>query len=151
MARRAVWSPSLQDVANDLKAAGDKKLTRRVAAALRKAAKPTGQAVLEEGADDLPQRGGLGDRVRAGKVGIRAGLSARTASVSITLKTVEGYDLRPINDRGRLRHPIYGHNSWVNQRVTSGRFTLALMNRAPAVRQEVTRAAQGVLDDIGRG
>jgi hypothetical protein len=139
-----------QQLADRLKAAADRDLRKQVGASLRKVAKPIGQRVLEKGAESMPHKGGLSAKIGKGKVGVRAGLTGRQASVSLLLKA-GGYDLNPL-DRGQLRHPVFGNKkSWVRQSVPSGRFTAAFEAEAPKARAEVLKAVNDTLNDAARG
>jgi hypothetical protein len=145
---RIEGTDDLQKVADALKEAGDKDLVNRFRKRLRDAGKPIGLRVLNRGADEMPQRGGLSNHIKAvGKVSVNSALQGRVASISVVLRT-KGTDLRSIN-RGELRHPVFGNREvWVGQPVPVGAWTRAF----EAERQEATDAAlkaiQEALDDV---
>lgn len=140
----------LQRLADRLKVAADRDLRKQVGASLRKVAKPIGQRVLERGARVMPHKGGLSERIARGKIGVRSGLTGRSASVSLMLKA-GGYDLKPL-DRGDLRHPVFGlKKTWVRQSVPPLAFTGAFELEAPEARRAVLKAMETTLDDAARG
>ncbi|HJR90329.1 MAG TPA: hypothetical protein VJ782_09260 [Aeromicrobium sp.] len=144
-------SDDLQRISRALKEAGDKGLQKRVSAAMRQEAKPLGERVLRAGAGKMPRRGGLSSRISSrGKVLISNSLGGKSASVTLRLKTSDGYDLRGL-DRGQLRHPVYGHRkTWVRQSVPANAFTEAFEAEAPRFRQSILKAAQDTLNDVAR-
>lgn len=112
--------------------------------AITKAVVPLKKAAKRSAQDRLPGRGGLARRVakttlrhkrRAGaSAGIR--IEANTNAVKDPLRL----------DRGRAKHPTYGHKPWVLQDVRKGWFTDPMQEGAPLVRRELTT----VMDDIAR-
>lgn len=96
-------------------AASLKGADRKVRSALRKrlveVAQPLADQVIATAPDQLPAGGGLADLLRTAS----AGLSLTATRMAINLRS-PGHDLAAIN-RGRLRHPTYGHKPWVTQGV----------------------------------
>lgn len=121
----------------------DRTIRLEYSRAVRVIAKPLGETVLARGADKLPRKGGLSDRVKAAKVSV----SATQTRAVVSLKTEEGYDLRAMN-RGRLRHPTYGHKPWVGQAIEAGVFTQAFEEEAPAARAALLAAGERALKKI---
>lgn len=141
-------------IANELRAAADRKLQRRVAYAIAKIARPIGREVLEEGASEMPQRGGLADRVAASKVGVSSWFRGQTSFIAIRFRN--SIRLKGLN-RGYLRHPVFADSAetrdewtWVSQSVPGQAFTKALQKRQTAVRGAAVAAAQDVLHDVAR-
>jgi hypothetical protein len=145
---RIEGTDDLQRVADALKQAGDKDLQRATSAAIRGEARPLGLRVLRRGADSMPHRGGFAARVAGGSAGVSSALRGRVASVSVILRN-KGADLKSL-DAGILRHKVFGRDVWVRQSVVPGAFRRAFEEEAAAVRERVTKAAQGVLDDVAR-
>lgn len=146
---RIKGTEDLQRVADALKQAADKDLQRATSAALRVEAKPLGLRVLRAGAEEMPRRGGLADRVGSlGSVGVSSALRGRSASVSVLLRN-KGVDLKSM-DAGFVRHRVFGRGPWVRQRVPAGAFRRAFEAEAAEVREKAVKAAQGVLDDVAR-
>lgn len=123
----------------------DKTIRLEYSRTIRAIAKPLGQTVLAAGADKLPKRGGLSDRVKGATVSV----SATQTRAVVSLKTAEGYDLRAMN-RGRLRHPTYGHKPWVQQDIEANVFSEAFEERAPAARAAMLAAGNQALSKIAR-
>lgn len=147
---RLEGTDELQKVADALKEAGDKDLQKQISAALREEAKPLGLRVLRAGAAPMPHRGGFAQRVEGmGRVGVSSSLRGRTASVTVALRN-KGADLKSL-DAGILRHKVFGNaDVWVRQSVPAGSFRRAWESEAAAVRERAVKAAQGVLDEVGK-
>lgn len=137
-----ISAPDYQKVARALKDA-DRTIRLEYTRTLRAIAKPLAQSVLEDGAAKLPKRGGLADRVAGATVSVSATQMRAVAS----LKTDEGYDLRAM-ERGKLRHPTYGHKPWVQQAIPSRVFGEAFDERAPAARAAMLAAGDQALRKI---
>lgn len=153
MVVRVEGTDDLQRIADALKEAGDKDLQKSIAAALRSEAKPLGERVLRRGAESMPHRGGLAERVAGlGRVGVSSALRGRVASVSVILRN-KGVDLKSL-DAGILRHLVFAQSgrprTWVRQTVPAGAFRQAFEDEAREVQAKAVKAAQGVLDDVGR-
>lgn len=124
-----------------LRAAGDKDLRRELLKAMQRSAKPLKAAAREAAATRLPRRGGLAERVAGSRFSAKTRTAGKNAGVRIV--GASDLDLRSM-DRGRLRHPVYGHRRWVNQQIPAGWFSDALEERAPAVRVELVKAIDEV-------
>lgn len=82
----------------------------------------------------LPSRGGLANLVARSSLTTKKSLSARGAGVRIVGSSKN--DIRAI-DRGRLRHPTYGHKPWVSQTVPEGYFKTPMVEGTPAVHAKI--------------
>lgn len=131
-----------QKAARALKGA-DRTIRLEYSWTVRGVAKPLGESVLAAGAAKLPKHGGLAARVAKARVLV----SATQMRAVVSLKTAEGYDLRAM-DRGRLRHPTYGHGPWREQAIEPHAFTDAFNERAPAVRVAMVAAGEMALRKI---
>lgn len=150
MTLRIEGTDDLQRIADALKEAGEKELSNRVIKDMRNAAKPIGVRVLQRGAEEMPHTGGLSARIAAlGSVGVNSALKGRVATVSVVLRT-KGAALPKLN-QGNLRHPVFGNREvWVGQPVPPGAWTRAFKAEQAEATAAVLKAAQGVLDDVGR-
>jgi hypothetical protein len=96
--------------------------------------------------DALPRRGGLAEQMKA-KVSSRAtAKSGKYAGVSIRYAS-KGYDIRTLMG-GRIRHPVFGHDVWVDQ--TAGANPDAFVEVFAAQKPDMQRAISRVLEDIAR-
>lgn len=58
---------------------------------------------------------------------------------------------RLVNQRGEIRHRVFGGNVWVTQRVGGqGWFDKGWENAAPEIRAELERVMEQVADDVAR-
>ena len=122
----------------------DRKLAARVRARLREIGKPLGEEVIREGAEAMPARGGLRERlVTGGKVGV----STLRSSVAIRLQEHRGIQLGPLN-RGKLRHPTFNGAPWVSQPVPAGSYSAAFQVRRDEVAREVMDEMTRLLEEL---
>lgn len=151
---RTEGADDLQRLADALKATADKDLRARVGKAIRDEAKPVGRRVLDHGSDEMPQRGGLADRLRdQGKIGVALSLRGKVAAVRLTLRN-PGADLYQIN-RGILRHPVFARRdrdrtAWVSQPVPARAFSRAFEGEEVPARNAARKAVEQALDEIAR-
>lgn len=130
----------LGSVAAAFKAAGGGGgLRRELLRNIRSEAKPLVEAA-REGAQKLPQSGGLAALVAASKFSTRTRLSG---GVGVRLVGTSEHDIDAM-DHGTVRHPVYGHGRWVQQSVTPGWFTDAMKGAAPGVRTGVVQAVETI-------
>lgn len=139
----------------------EKPIQRRTSAALRKVATQLAKDVPRIGAEKMPKRGGLAERLANAKGGVSVALSGRNVSISIRSKSLEGYALRKI-DQGIVRHPVFGEkrlklskdgklgSAWVAQKVPAHAFTDAFEKESPEVKKAMAAAVQKALQDITR-
>lgn len=119
----------------------DTVLPRELNRRMRLAAKPLIAQTRKAAREQLPHRGGLAERVATSpqRVVIRTG--RRTAGVRIVTTRHDTAS----TDRGRLRHPRFGHrDQWFDQSVTPGWWTNTLRRGAPVVRPQVIAAMETV-------
>lgn len=113
--------------------------------AITKAVVPLKKAAKQSARDRLPGRGGLGKRVAKTTLRHKRQNAGSGAGIRIEANTNAVKD--PLRlDRGRAKHPTYGHKPWVFQDVRKGWFTDPMQEGAPTVRKELTT----VMDDIAR-
>jgi len=119
--------------------------------ALRRASVPMIQAIRAEAIETLPKRGGLNEYVAAARISTTVKTGAETATVQIRGRRNQirrggkQVDLPAIN-RGRIRHPTYGHGPWTTQSVAPGFWDTGAEKAAGAVDQQLQKA----MDDMHR-
>jgi hypothetical protein len=116
---RVVGDYQLSKVARDLKAAGDRELRKAMLKAARDATNTVKPEMHKAALSDLPKRGGLNAWMESGmKVTTRTITRVRGTESTITIRRPNPRaksgqaDVSAIN-RGRLRHPVFGHGPWV--------------------------------------
>ena len=145
---RVSGADDLERVARRLKEAGNKGLRRALLKRIREVNKDTITAIRANALATLPRRGGYADIIADSKIGTRTKMSGN--SVGVSLQGRNGFDLRSLN-RGRLRHPTYGHGPWVSQAVEPGFFTDPIEADLPRLQQGVVKAIDDIRDEIERG
>lgn len=145
----------LAALAKDLRAAGNKEMTKELRKGCQRAVRPLKEAARQGALDELPSSGGLAAEVAASTFTGRVSLLGRDPRITLEGKGLVNdkggrHDLRAM-DRGRLRHPVYGRRGrWVTQLIHPGWFTNTIEARADVVRVELLKAADAVLDKLGR-
>ncbi len=95
-----------------------KHLNRRI----RTGFKDTRKELKTSARDTLPRRGGLGKWVASASVRVSIRRAANTAGVQVVMgrnSAGKRTDMRAI-ERGKVRHPTWGHKPWTPQRVPEG-------------------------------
>lgn len=131
---------NLARLAKELKVAGEGELRKELLRGIREAAKPMLAEVKEAARENLPKHGGLNNAVAASKLAVRTRAAGASAGVRVVGPRYRGAD------RGRLRHPTFGHDPWTTQQVKPGWFTETLQHHAPDVRAHLVEA----IEDIAR-
>jgi hypothetical protein len=131
-------------LAKRLKEAGDKDLQRQMYAGIARAMKPVRAAAETSLADVLPKRGGLSAAKRR-QVKFRTSRRAGVRQAGVRL-VAKGGQLGRMDRQGQFRHPVFGHEPWVPQKIEAGWFTRPAEAAAPVARREILRA----LDDVAR-
>lgn len=108
---------------------------------------PELEAAVRTGTERLPQRGGLGDRVARTRIQRRIRRSGGFFSLRLIALPNAVKDPGAIN-RGRVRHPTYGHEPQVIQLVPKNWFTGPLKDVAPLVRARVEEALRKALKGV---
>lgn len=142
---RVTGADELSAVARRVRAAGGG-LSGEFRTGLQRAAAPAAAAARRAAAEELPQRGGLAERVAGGT--FTAKVRAGVGSAELTVTADAGMDLSAM-DRGRLRHPTYGRpGSWVTQSIPPGWFTKRMEAEADRVVEPVVKAALDLLEKL---
>jgi hypothetical protein len=138
----------LARVARAVKAHGDAQLRKDLLRGLRNATKPMIASIKDEARASLPAGGGLNDLVAASKISARSRTTGTKAGVRLVGKSA-GHDLAAIN-RGRLRHPVFGHPVWVSQTVAAGWWEDGANKKADTVSRDLVAVMRDVLAEIAR-
>jgi len=146
---KVTGAEQFRDIARTLRGISKSKALRNeLARAINKATKPLKTSVKRSARARLPWQGGLGRKVARAKMATKVKLAGETANVSIV--AIHKYDLEAI-DRGRVRHPTFGHHPWVIQLVQPGYWTRPLVEGSPGVRREIVGAIETIAKKIERG
>lgn len=155
MSVEVVGWEQLAALARDLKAAGDRDLRKELFRGIQRGAKPLKPAARLAALEELPQSGGLAERVANAKFSVNVRLGARSPSIRITGRGQVGevtgnvYDLNSM-DRGRIRHMTYGHRPWRDQAIKPGWFSDRMELAADTgVRAEILAACTTVANKLG--
>lgn len=141
-------SRNLQVLAQRLKET-DRPMRNQLLRHVRVAAQAAIPDIREAAREQLPQGGGLADRVADQAYRVQASYAGAGARVRIAGLGMK--ELRDI-DSGRLRRPVFGNRQiWKQQSVQPGFFTKTIANRAPKIRAEIVRAADDVARSITEG
>jgi hypothetical protein len=152
-----------KQVAEQMRAAGNRSLEREMVRALEKAAAPVERDVRRE-YDTLPSRGGYA-AVFSRSLRIRLGRRTGGRSATLTLRayadgTKERRDINRL-EAGQLRHPVYGRsrrlrkgvragtalaNPWTVTAIRGGYFRRGTADAA----DHATRAMIGVVEDYAQ-
>ncbi len=130
--------------------AADKKVARATRKGLRDAARPIADAVVREGAEKMPHRGGLSAYLAAN---MKPPISLTGSSVAIRLlgKSARGKAIQTkALDEGRLRHPVFGvwRKDTPTQTVPAHAYSDALGTHRDEAVTIVRAAVQAALDNL---
>lgn len=133
-----------------LKAAGQTELRKELNKSMREAVKPLIPKVKDAARNKLPQRGGLAAQVAKAPVRAQVRTGNATAGVRLVVGKRRGSAAASTN-RGVVRHPVFGRNTWVEQRVEPGWFDATLEREAPGeTRQAIEQALEAMADKVRR-
>ena len=141
------------------------KIRNGVRKRIRESAKAFGPEIVREGAEPLPDRGGVEAYV------VARGKSPTVAQTSTGVRLVLGKKKGPQIGRmneGNLRHPVFGvwHKTksgvsvksqphlrwtwkWVGQEVPAGSWTEAAEKHLPEMREAVRKEMESILKELG--
>lgn len=152
---RIVGADKLSALGADLKASGDKDLRRELMQACGRLGKAIAPEIPKAFEDDLPHSGGFGRWAAAGmKVKRRVRTIGKGAGVRFiaTRPKADGEaDVRAL-DRGRYKHPTWGHKPWVVQ-IGRGGVLDRLSNGfvARRAREEFIKAVDAIAAKLAAG
>lgn len=113
--------------------------------AMGEAARPIIDGARSNAQATLPRRGGLAALVARSTFTVKP--LRRSGSTGVRIETAD-HDRR-IDTGGRLRHPVFGRDRWVQQHVRPGWFTTAAKKAERAVGERMEKAIQRVAAKIG--
>lgn len=137
--------------------ADSKELKKGFVRELRKAGKPTTDALREALIESLPKRGGAARSFRNARWGVRNRLTGENAG--IRMASNKKHDYVSVN-KGRLRHPVFPDPArprkdwrWIDQQVPAAKdfFDTTADEYTPEMREAILRAIDDLLDQIERG
>jgi hypothetical protein len=125
----------------------DRKVRNGIRKRIRESARAFGPEIVQEGAEPLPDRGGVEAAVVAKG---RAPTVAQTSTgVRLVLGKKKGPQIGRMNE-GNLRHPVFGRRkAWVDQPVPAGSWTAAAEARLPKLRDAVRAEMESILKEFG--
>lgn len=145
---RVEGAGQLRDLGKRLRAAGEggKQLRRDLLAGIRETAKgPLVDELKASALARLPARGGLAAyAAKQLKVAVRTRLSGQQVGVTV-LAAIKGMDL-PKLETGKLRHPVFGRGTWVDQTIPPR----VISDAVDQVADQVGRAVLDVVDETSR-
>jgi hypothetical protein len=136
-------------LAADLRRAGARSVQRELYAAVQRSGRRIVEAA-KEGAQELPESGGLAARVAGAnyRVQLRGG---RNPGVRVTATERRGapVDLSSVDRTGRIRHPLYGNrHHWYSTQAPAGWFTRPALAAAEGARKEIKTAVGRIEREI---
>jgi hypothetical protein len=139
-------------LAKRLRQAGRKDLRLELTRAVREAGKPVKDAA-KANVLALPAHGpkhtGLRGRVaRTVKLSVRTSGGGAGARISAGPAGTDVGRLARHMNKGRWRHPVYGHDVWVTQTMPPGWFDRATEHAAPKARREIADAMRRIRQQI---
>lgn len=117
---------------------GGKQHRKLLLKGIREGVKPAIPDIQKSAIDLLPGGGvGYDQRVAGSKFAVRTRLSGKVASVKIVGASKS--HIKDTNDRGRLRHPVFGQREvWVTQAVPTGWFDKPMEEQKPRINAALT-------------
>lgn len=120
----------------------DKAVARAIRKRIREESVPIGEHVVREGSADMPSRGGLSERLAAGRPTVS--ILAKGASIGLR----RGGNYATLN-RGILRHPVWGTKKWVAQPVPAETYTAAFEDLPPESRERLSEIITDAMKELG--
>lgn len=133
-------------LARDLKQAGRQDLRKELFRALNSSTKPARRAALDGLEDYLPDN--YAAELRPGLSISATGRRGKNPSVRIRAKGRRRNRLIGPLNRGRLRHPLFGHSPWFDQQVKPGWWNDPMQRQADDVRRALVAAMREVASKI---
>jgi hypothetical protein len=135
-------------LSKSLKQNGQTELRKELNKTLKTVTKPLIAKTRATARQTLPAAGGLAALVakEPQRTQVRTGM--KTAGVRIVVGR-KGGGARAA-DSGTIRHPVFGGDQWVTQRVPSGWFSDTLREHAPAIRPDLVNAMEDIAKKVVR-
>lgn len=136
--------------------AADKSLRKGLLREIRAEGKPVIEDIRAGIHPTFPNRGGLADRVKAAKIGVRTRLAGKSVGVRLQVTGPKNQlrTLAKINDSGSWRHPVMGNRKvWVAQTYgpSGGWFDEPIEDDLPRFRKAIEQAIEKTASEITRG
>lgn len=131
----------LANLAKALKQTGQKDLRRDLSRALNRSTSKAKTAARASARSTLPKRGGLAERVARSRFTTSVRSTGKFPSVQFVAK---GSSNIAAMDYGRVRHPVYGTDTWVQQRVFPGWWRRPMKANADDTRKNIAAALADV-------
>lgn len=139
---------SFEQFANELRAFnGRREIFNALRRDLRKPLPDLRKQVRASAKSTLPGGNGLGAWVAKARLTVKVKDSGRSAGIRVKVSRASAdgdkADLKALDDRGKVRHPLRGNRGyWYSQQVPPGFFTKAWERTGP----EFIKAAEGAMD-----
>lgn len=119
---------------------------------LKEAAKPLIGRTRKVAKVRVPERGGLAAKVAAAPQEVEVRVTRADAGVRVGLpRRGRGVSAAKQTDSGRVRHPTFGGDPWVTQRIQGGWFTETMRKDGPGLaRPALEKALRETLERIER-
>jgi hypothetical protein len=132
-----------------LKDAGDKEMRKKLHKAMKDAVKPVVPKARARARATLPSGGGLNKLVASSP--IRPQVRTGRNKYGVSLVVGNRAAARAAN-KGKIRHPTFGHDPWKDQSVPSGWFDDVCDAEQPAIKRDVQQALRDfVLNELPKG
>jgi hypothetical protein len=117
-----------------LRLAGQLGIRREMVTGLRNAAKPMVPYLRGAAGVDLPQKGGLAEKVARQPITVSVRTGVNTAGVSIRAQYTR-------TNKGTWRHPVFGRDVWVSQSYgpATGWFDKTAKEHTPEAKAELEK------------
>jgi len=117
-----------------------KEIQREIRAELRTVSKELGAEVLEAGAEQMPQGGGLAGYLLARS---RVGVSITGIRMELALGVPKKSLIALLDRTGVVRHPVFGNReAWANNSVPPKTWTEAFLKRGDEVAERIAPALE---------
>lgn len=144
---KALGASGLNQAATDLgpEFGAGKTLRAQLLAGIRLGAKPAIEEARRVARDTLPKHGGLNEEVATTAITVATRLTGPRVGVRIAVpkgrkKSNKTYGA----NKGTVRHPVFGKNRWVDQKVPAGWFDSSLQRSAPLIVGPIQAAMKAV-------
>jgi hypothetical protein len=130
---------------------GGKTLRSQLLAGIRAGVKPAIEAARAEARSTLPKHGGLNEEVATTAITVATRLTGPRVGVRVAVPKGRKRSNKAYGaNKGNVRHPVFGKDRWVDQKVPSGWFDDTLKKSAPLIAGPVTAAMVRVAEEATR-
>lgn len=136
-------------VSKALKAAGQAEIRKELNKGLRDGAKPLIPKTRAAARSRLPKAGGFAEAVAKTPQRVQVRTGQKTAGVRVVVAKRRGSGAAAAN-KGKIRHPVFGQDVFVEQKVDAGWFDQTLEKEGPSVLPELERVIGDMAKRIAR-